>query len=129
MGFKSFCYYYRKLYFFPFLNEIKHCSSISWKCRSPLSERRETHYPPAVPSLLRVSLLYSGRQCIKLLYKLICPDAWRSYKQWYISLSKVNQFEQYVIWLSYWWDILEESWSFRTSLKKSLSKGIYLKYL
>lgn len=101
-----------------------HCSSISWKCRSPLSERKKKHYPPAVPSLLRVSLLYSGRQCKKLLYKLICPDAWRSYKQWSILLSKMNQFEQYAIWPSYWWDILEESWSIRTSLKNHWAKAL-----
>ena len=125
MAFKSFWYFYRKLYFFfLFLNEIRHCNSVSWKCRSPLSERRETRYPPAVPSLLRVSFLQSDRQCIKLLYKLICPNAWRSYRQWSISLSKVNQFEQYVVWPSYWWDILEKSWSIRTSLKNHWAKAL-----
>lgn len=81
-GFQIFLLLWQKMYF---LNEIMHCSSISWKSRSPLSQRMEIHYPPTVPSVLRVSLLYSGRQCIMWLYKPICPDAYGQEKLYTVT--------------------------------------------
>ena len=49
------------------------------------SENGDTLSPSCSLCAQRVSLLYSGRQCITWLYKLICPDAYGQEKLWTVT--------------------------------------------
>ena len=120
---------FKKLYFSLFLNEIMHCSSISWKCRSPLSERRETHYPPSCAlfaksqspllwqTMHKVTVQTDLPRCLEKLQAMI-----------YFTLKSEPVWTIYymaILLMRYLRGILEH----QDLSKKSLSKGIYLKYL